>query len=184
MDTAIEVAKPKKIGAPTSYRDEYPAMLVEYFEAAKMPSAEPQPEEPPSGKGSHRAALMQVYQYLPTFEGFGRLIKTPVSTMQEWKGRHPAFAAAYARAKDIQREHFAVGLVTGAMNPTGAIFAAKNLVGWKDKTEIETTVSADVVGMEHMRKVLSSASPDQLQRFASLMEEIEAGVPKQIESSQ
>ena len=170
-----ETVRYSHTGAPTLYREEYAQMLVDYFESAILPG-EPAPHE--AGEGSGKRALDRIYTTLPTFERFARMIGVSTRVLADWDKRHPAFLQARARAKDIQAEHFSIGLVSGAMNPTGAIFAAKNLIGWSDKQTIETTVrTEDSDSTGQLKQALAHATPDQLAAFGQLVQAMLANAP-------
>ena len=152
------------------YRDEYPAMLVEYFESRplglRMIDA--------GQADTARAVCSEV----PTFQGFSRLIGVSPSVMCDWDRRHPAWFEARARAKAIQEDWFGNALVSGIGNPTGAIFVAKNMLGWKDKTEVETVTRAeDSEATTAMKRALEHATPEQLAALSTLVQQMLANAP-------
>ena len=53
--------------------------------------------------------------------------------------KNPRFSDAYKKAKDLQEANLVEGTISGAYNSTFAIFTAKNVLGWRDKTEHEMT---------------------------------------------
>lgn len=163
------VKAPKKCGAPTTYDPAYCDMLIEFFENA--PVAEPPVEyqEPQERGGSLKREVRAVCATVPTFERFAATIKTTTVTLWEWSKRHKDFGEAYARAKQAQANFFVQGLSQGIMNPTGAIFVAKNILGWKDKTEIETVSSQDTADAGSMRDALAAMTPEELGQFATLV---------------
>jgi hypothetical protein len=67
--------------------------------------------------------------------------------LQEWatakdeKGEliHKEFSLAYAQAKQLQESVLVEGAISGLYNAQFSSFAAKNLIGWKDKSETELT---------------------------------------------
>lgn len=163
----------KRTGAPTLYRDEYCAMMIAWFEdlASKVqPVADPAPDA--------KRSVAQVCGQIPTFERFASNIGVSVKCLMEWRNRHEAFGTAYARAKSIQADVFTQGLATGAMNPTGGIFVAKNVLGWRDRTEIETVTRAeDSESTSAMKRALEHATPDQLQALSALVAAMMANAP-------
>ena len=152
------------------YRDEYPSMLVAYFEARplglRMIDA--------GQADTARAVCSEV----PTFQGFSRVIGCSPTTFAEWDKRHPAWLDARARCKAIQEDWFSNALVSGIGNPTGAIFVAKNMLNWRDRSEVETVTRAeDSEATSAMKRALEHASPEQLQALATLVQAMLANAP-------
>lgn len=152
------------------YRDEYPAMLVDYFEARplglRMIDA--------GQADTARAVCSEV----PTFQGFSKVIGVSPNVMCDWDRRHAAWAEARARCKAIQEDWFSNALVSGIGNPTGAIFVAKNMLNWRDKTEVETVSRAeDSDATLTMKAALEHASPDQLAALSTLVQAMLANAP-------
>lgn len=90
----------------------------------------------------------QVYEYItqcennngfPTIEGFSWFIGTHDDTITNWTKKHPAFFSAIKRLKGFQSSLLQSGVVSGSMNPAGAIFLLKNNHGFKDKHEVDHT---------------------------------------------
>lgn len=111
-------------------------MLIDYFESAPLREI---PDQNLTGKGSAKAAAIAICAEVPTFQAFAATLNTTPQILLDWRERHPAFKQAYARAKAMQERHFIIGLTQGTMNATGAIFVAKNILGWRDKQDIELT---------------------------------------------
>jgi hypothetical protein len=79
-------------------------------------------------------------------------------------------------------EHIARGLASGTYNPTGAIFVAKNLAGWRDRTEVETVTRVeDSESTQAMKLALQHATPEQLQALSTLVASMMANAPASIE---
>jgi DNA-packaging protein gp3 len=169
----------RHIGAPTIYKPEYAQAIIDYFEAAQLPG-DLAPND--SGSGSGRRALERVYTHMPTLQGFARSIGTHTQRIYEWAARHPSFADACARARCIMDQHLAQGLASGVYNPTGAIFVAKNLAGWKDRTEVETVSRVeDSESTIAMKRALEHATPSQLADLSALVQQMLANTPASIE---
>ena len=60
------------------------------------------------------------------------------------------FAYAYARAKDAQESLLVEGGMTGVYEPRFAVFAAKNLAGWKDQVETVSEVTHTLASTENV----------------------------------
>ena len=127
-----------------------------------------------SGADTARAVCSEV----PTFAGFAAHIGVSPQTMDNWCKRHAEFFDARARCKAITEHWFTVALTTGAANPTGAIFVAKNILGWKDRSEVETVTRAeDSESTQTMKAALEHASPEQLQALSTLVQAMLANAP-------
>tara|TARA_R110000868_G_scaffold165150_3_gene398095 strand:+ start:836 stop:1390 length:555 start_codon:yes stop_codon:yes gene_type:complete len=161
-------------GSPTLYRPEYAADIVTFF------ASKPVPVTPP--EGGAKEAVQFIYATMPTFEEFAGLIEVSTNILREWENRHTAFQVACARARDIQRRWFTAGLASGAMNPTGGIFVAKNIIGWRDRTEVETVTRVeDSESTQAMKLALHHATPDQLAALSTLVRAMMANAPASIE---
>ena len=144
-------------------------MVVEYFASRPIPTAQ---------SIDNREAVAQTYATMPTFQGFSGSIGVSTKVLYDWQGRHATFSEACARARDIQEQWFIAGLNTGGMNPTGGIFVSKNILKWRDKTEVETVTRAqDSEATLAMKAALEHASPEQLQALASLVAAMLANAP-------
>ena len=149
-------------------------MVVDYFAARPIPTAQ---------SIDNREAVAQTYASMPTFQGFAGSIGVSTKVLYDWQGRHASFSEACARARDIQEQWFIAGLNTGGINPTGGIFVSKNILRWKDKTEVETVSRAeDSESTTAMKAALEHASPEQLQALASLVAAMLANAPASIEA--
>lgn len=165
----------RHIGAPTLYKDSYAQAIIDYFESAQLPG-DLAPDD--SGPGSCKRATERVYTHMPTLQGFARSIGTSTKVLRDWEMRHAAFGAACARARDVMEEHIARGLASGVYNPTGGMFVAKNLAGWRDRTEVETVTRAeDSEATLAMKRALEHATPDQLAALSTLVQAMMANAP-------
>ena len=107
---------PKKMGRPTKCTDELADKLVEYFENSET---------------------------LPFFSEFEKNNNLSIGVCSKWaqnKEKYPKFFQAYKQAKHLQEKHLVVNALDGTYNSTFAIFTAKNILGWRDKKEIETDI--------------------------------------------
>lgn len=181
MSTTEITVRPKHAGgAPTLYRPEYCAGIVEHFERmAIAPSPESVPVAETETEGKWKREYRVICAEIPTLLSFARSIGVSAKVLSEWQNRHPEFREACARAKDIGASLLSERALTGRYNAQFAQFAAKNLYGWSDKIEIDSTVtnSADSQTMDQMRQALAAASPDQLDQFRHLIEAMQSRVP-------
>ena len=159
----------KRTGAPTLYREEYCHLVVDYFASRPIPATQ---------SPDNREAVQQTYATMPTFQGFAGSIGVSTKVLYDWQGRHAAFGEACARARDIQEQWFIAGLNTGGINPTGGIFVSKNILKWRDKTEVETVTRVeDSESTTAMKAALQHASPEQLAELSTLVREMLANAP-------
>jgi len=152
------------------YQVHYPAMLVDYFESRPLGL-----RMIDAGQGDTARA---VCSEVPTFQGFSRVIGVSPTVMCDWDKRHSAWSEARARCKAIQEDWFSNALVSGIGNPTGAIFVAKNMLGWADKQTVETVTRAeDSESTIAMKRALEFATPDQLAALSTLVAAMLANAP-------
>lgn len=141
------VRKPNPVGKPTKYRPEFAEELLAYFSAEPFETVVTNPE---TGR------TVQVPAKFPMFESFAASIGVTYEALRSWAAavgedgnlRYPEFAAAYARARQLQHANLVQGTMAGAYEPRFASLAAKNMIGWKDKIEVEadqTAISRDVL---------------------------------------
>lgn len=127
-----------KIGRPTLYRDEYPEMLVAYFqERYDAIIANPAIAQEQGGRGSGQRNVQAMFAEFPTLAGFAHSIETHEQRLSEWANRHEAFAEARARVVGVTKHLLIGGMLDGRYNAQAAQFVAKNLVGMRDKNEVE-----------------------------------------------
>lgn len=104
--------QPAKMGRPTKYRDDFPALIIQHFT-----------EEIANGR-------------LPFLSKFARLqAMVCEDTAIEWCKEHPDFSEAYKIAKNMQKEFLIQGGLEGKLNSSSWIFTAKNIAGMRDQTE-------------------------------------------------
>ena len=139
------------LGRPSSYRTEYAAQLIEYFEQpaydrVEMVWDEEQKKEVPK----------QIYGVFPTLARFSTMVGVTQETLREWADKkdiddvtplYPEFSAAYYKVRAYQEAYLTEGYASGAYsNPGFGALIAKNILAWKDKTEqeVSSTVNANV----------------------------------------
>lgn len=127
-----------RTGRPSSYKPEFVAMLDEFFDisAGEDIMAQNKKGEP---------VVVRKAAALPTLAAFACKIGVHRETLREWAdaadengvARYPEFSAAYKRAREHQERILTENGLLGAYQPAFAIFTAKNVLGWRDKTETE-----------------------------------------------
>jgi hypothetical protein len=153
-------------GRPSTYNPEYAMQMVEFFASAPLVRPDPDMSDPSPGRREARA----VCGTIPTFERFAFNLGVEPSQLNRWAERHEDFRTARARCRAIQNDFFVQGLAQGVMNPTGAIFVAKNILGWRDKIDIDQTTTQVDAGSNVMQACLASATPDELAQFRALLD--------------
>ena len=133
----------KTFGRPSLYKEEYAEDLIKYF------SIEPFTEKtvllPNGTERIERSA-----NKFPTLARFATIVGVTRETLHDWatskdaneRLRYPEFSYAYKRAKDYQEYLLVEGTVAGVFNAPFSIFTAKNILGWKDRSEQEITGAA------------------------------------------
>lgn len=135
---ALVAEEPAKLGRPSLYRPEYGGMLVEYF------NIEPTREvtrQVVTKSGDVVEMTQTVPNDLPTLAGFCCKIGVHRETLLNWSKAHPEFFDALKHAKEHQERILVANGITGFYDKTFAIFTAKNLINWRDKTEVEHDLS-------------------------------------------
>lgn len=143
--------KPKHPGGrPTRYKKEYCDALIKYF------NREPYFETPvitTYKDGSTKEEVKLIPADLPTLAGFAVSIGVHRETLNNWANEkkknkygeetnellHPEFFDAFKRAKDYQENILVINGIQGNYNPAFAIFTAKNIIGWRDRSETDVT---------------------------------------------
>jgi hypothetical protein len=118
-------------GRPTAYRPEYAEQLIEYFSV--KPCAF---EERENSKGEIQRITIPAS--LPTMAGFACKIGVHRETILNWSKNHPEFFDALKLAKEYQEHILIENGLMGGYDKTFAIFTAKNLINWRDKTEVDS----------------------------------------------
>lgn len=134
MSSSLE--KPRKKGRPTKYDPKYCEELIKYFDI------EPHFETPAITTykdGTTKEEVKFIPSDLPTLAGFAAKIEVNRDTLQEWAKVHQEFSVAIKRAKDLQENILVTNGLKGLYSQPFAIFTAKNVLGWRDKSETDIT---------------------------------------------
>jgi len=118
----------KKVKAQGRYHPELCQELIDFFDVPPFSVTEVMKKD-----GS--VSLLETAAELPTLAAFAKKIGTTRAVLEQWKIKHPAFAAAIARACDAQGNILLQNALRGNYGASFAIFAAKNLLGWKETKE-------------------------------------------------
>jgi hypothetical protein len=138
-----KTVKSHPIGRPSLYKPEYAQQLIDYFNIEAF--TEKTVILPNGLEKTERIA-----NKFPTLARFATMVGVTRETLHDWatskdeneRLKYPEFSYAYKRAKDYQEYLLVEGTVAGVFNAPFAIFSAKNILGWRDKTEQEITGAA------------------------------------------
>ena len=80
----------------------------------------------------------------PTLARFAANIGVTRETLHDWSTKrndndeliYPEFSYAYKKAKEFQEACLVEGTMAGAFHATFSIFAAKNILGWRDSKDL------------------------------------------------
>ena len=128
-------------GRPTLFKEEYSDQLIEYFD--KVPFE----RIPLKDKNGDEKGFELVPTMFPTLARFSTMVGVTRETLHDWATakkedgelKHPEFSYAYKRAKEFQEAILVEGTMAGAFQANFSIFTAKNVLGWRDKSEQEIT---------------------------------------------
>lgn len=135
-----EIVKTRPVGRPSSYKEEYAEELIRYFDTSVYTIKTTYDKE-----GNEK--VEKVLNPFPTLARFATKLGVTRETLHDWATlkdangelRYPEFAYAYKRAKDYQEALLVEGAIGGMYQANFSIFTAKNVLGWRDKTEQEIT---------------------------------------------
>lgn len=111
----------KKIKYNTSFCDD----IISFFDVKAFCVTQIQKKD-----GS--VTLLETAAELPTFAAFARKIGTTEAELKNWEAKYPAFKYACEQARDRQGNILLQNSLRGNYSASFAVFAAKNLLGWKE----------------------------------------------------
>lgn len=128
----------KKMGRPTVYDPKFVDDIVTFFDVEPYERMKLYDKQ-----GNERIEL--VPNKFPTLARFACNIGVTRETLWEWSTRrdeetgqltYPDFSNAYKAAKEFQEANLVEGTMAGAFHATFSIFAAKNILGWRDSKDL------------------------------------------------
>jgi hypothetical protein len=131
-----------KTGRPTDYDPKYCEELIKFFDI------EPHFETPvltTYKDGTTKEEIKFIPADLPTLAGFARHIKVSRDTINEWTRKHDEFSDAIKYAKDLQEHILITNGLKGLYAQPFAIMATKNIMAWRDKQEMTTDGTLEVI---------------------------------------
>lgn len=155
--------KPVKIekhpgGRPTKYSDGLCEKILKHFDIEPTRIIK---ERFFYMNGDEKEKEIEVANELPTIEGFCRELEISKSTLHEWVKKYPEFSNAYKRAREMQEDLWLKNSLKGLYSPVFAIFAGKNMFGWRDKQEHDHTSNGkDIViqGINYIQPQVTSST--------------------------
>ncbi len=129
---------PKKIkqsvGRPTKYDPSFCESLIDFFNIPPYTIKDMTIQKP---DGTQIDKTEFEANDIPFFSKWCRKIGVNQETMVEWTKRYPDFSVAYNQAKELQCEILVTNGLRGTYATPFAIFTAKNILGWRDKSDVE-----------------------------------------------
>lgn len=140
---------PERTGRPTLYKPEYAEQLIKYF---NIPSTTVIKDDDGTVSLASNGKALQIAAEFPTKAGFACEIGVHRDTLHEWANatlddnktkKHPDFSDAYNMAELYQENILVQNGLTGRYNAAFTIFAAKNIIGYRDKQEVAVSGGFD-----------------------------------------
>lgn len=122
-----------KGGAPTKYRPSRCKELEDYF---NVPAYSQEIQTVMTKQGIKEISVL-VPNDLPTKVGFACLIGVHRDTINEWTHKYPKFSDAIKKAEAHQEHILVTNGLRGHYAQPFAIFTAKNILGWRDKKDVD-----------------------------------------------
>lgn len=121
-----------RTGRPPKYHAGLCEKLLEYF------NQEPYTEHERTITRKDGSSITETYRLpaeLPTLAGFACLVDVHRGTINQWAESHPEFSEALKKVKEHQERILVTNMMSGLYVTAGAIFAAKNIIGWRDQVD-------------------------------------------------
>ena len=131
-----------KVGRPTEY---YPQLCEEIIEFFDRDLTRISKRIITTKSGSTIEEEVELPNQLPTFNAFAHKIGHAKSQLLVWCKTYPDFQAAYMRAKDLQEAFLMANTLNGKFDSRFAIFTAKNILDWKDRSETDITTKGESI---------------------------------------
>jgi len=130
---------PKKNGRPSKFKPEYCELLVSFCDIAPW-IAKDMTITKSDGTQIDKTELEP--SDMPFYIDFCKKIGIDYSTFENWKAKenvekYPGFFRAYQKAEKLREKILVQNGLRGLYSPAFAIFTAKNLFGWRDRSEVD-----------------------------------------------
>lgn len=87
--------------------------------------------------GTTKENYRQVANDIPLTEDFAFKIGVTTETIYQWAKKYKDFSDALKGIKQAQERFLKINGLADNYSTAFAIFSAKNMIGWRDKTEVE-----------------------------------------------
>jgi len=142
IKSPAEAPEKKRLGAPSKWRPEFNEAIIRFFD--RKPYTDTTIElEQKEGKPGKVIKNRDVVD-MPFFSDFAASIGACTSMVVTWakeenEEKYPGFRSAYLRAKELQEQILVTNTLRGNYEQQFAIFTAKNIFNWRDKSDVRTT---------------------------------------------
>jgi hypothetical protein len=150
------IKKLKKRGRKSKFRKIYCKRIIDYF---NIPPTKIVLEKIHYKNGGEKEKEIEVANELPTITGFAMSIGVDDTTVVRWTKKNQTFRTAYEKAKKMQEDIWFKNSLKGFYNPQFAIFAGKNIFGWKDESKVKTEVTFPKPLLSNLKDVHNNNSP-------------------------
>lgn len=130
-------SRQKKVNS-LAYQPAFCEQLLDFFNVPPFRVTEVQKKD-----GS--ISLLETASELPTFAAFARHLGTTQAQLMQWEEKHPDFAEAAKKARDLQGDILIQNSLRGNYSSSFAVFTAKNILGWTDGKETPVITPKHVV---------------------------------------
>lgn len=148
-----------KMGRPTKYEDRFVEEAQKYF--GKEPYTKEVVEVTDSKGNTSKKTVYEPTDF-PTLAGFAISLGVHRDTIYSWANetypddyedesmrgnlKHPDFSDAIKRAKDYQEHILITNGLRGLYEQPAFIYTTKNILGWRDKVDIDATTKGEKIG--------------------------------------
>ena len=108
-----------------AYSPQYCERLLAFFDVSPFTVTE-------VIKKDGSVSLVETAAELPTFAAFARSLGVTQAGLLQWEEKHPDFAEAAKKARDLQGDILIQNSLRGNYSSSFAVFTAKNILGWSD----------------------------------------------------
>lgn len=123
-----------KGGRPTTYPEDLPQKLIEYFDIEVIKERAVKVFDKKGNLIDEQVKLFATA--LPTIEKFCKQYKIADSTFYDWVNRYEELSEALKICKTMQKALWQEASMLGLYDRIYTIFMGKNVFGWVDKQEI------------------------------------------------
>ncbi len=134
-------------GRPTKYKPSYCAEIIKYFDVDPVIYKDITVQKLNS-KGEVTETVDKTVEesiQIPMLCKFAKEKGVDTATLWRWTEKYPEFRKAYNTAKEFQLNVLIQNALRNNYSSYFAFQMAKNMFGWRDKQEIETTRKVEIL---------------------------------------